>query len=81
MARPLHKLDGRKLPGLAPGKHSDGGGLWFHKRGDGDDRDQWFLRYTSFGRRHEMGLGGFPAVTLKTARQEAEKWRAVVREG
>jgi integrase len=28
-----------------------------------------------------MGLGGFPDVTLKVARQEAEKWLAVVREG
>lgn len=28
-----------------------------------------------------MGLGGFPNMTLKAARQEAEKWRAVVREG
>ena len=81
MTRALHKLDGRKLPGLAPGKYSDGGGLWLHKRGDGGDRGQWFLRYTSFGRRHEMGLGGYPGVTLKAARQEAEKWRAVVRDG
>lgn len=28
-----------------------------------------------------MGLGSFPAVTMKVARQEAEKWRAVVRDG
>lgn len=28
-----------------------------------------------------MGLGGFPDMSLKAARDEADKWRAVVREG
>ncbi|MDQ2091340.1 tyrosine-type recombinase/integrase [Marimonas arenosa] len=79
MARPKHKLTNAELKAKAPGKYSDGGGLWFHKRKDGGA--QWVLRYTSFGRRHEMGLGSYPSVTLKTARQEAEKWQAVVRDG
>ena len=46
-----------------------------------DGGAQWFLRYTLFGRRHEMGLGRYPDVTLKAARQEAEKWQAVARDG
>lgn len=79
MARPRHKLSNAELRSKPPGKYADGGGLWFHMRADGGA--QWFLRYTSFGVRHEMGLGSFPAVTLKAARQEAEKWRAVVRDG
>ena len=79
MARPRHKLTNSELKTKAPGKYSDGGGLWFHKRPDGGA--QWFLRYSIFGRRHEMGLGGYPDVTLKAARQEAEKWQAVVRDG
>ncbi len=79
MALPRHKLTNSELKAKTPGKYSDGGGLWFHKRPDGGA--QWFLRYTIFGRRHEMGLGSFPSVTLKAARQEAEKWQAVVREG
>jgi integrase len=79
MARPKHKLSNAEIKPKAPGKYSDGGGLWLHKRPDGGA--QWFLRYTIFGRRHEMGLGSFPDVTLKAARDEAEKWRAVVREG
>ncbi|NOC85182.1 MULTISPECIES: tyrosine-type recombinase/integrase [Ruegeria] len=79
MARPKHKLSSAELKAKAPGKYSDGGGLWFHKRPDGGA--QWFLRYTLFGRRHEMGLGSFPAVSLKAARQAAEKWQAVVRVG
>ncbi len=79
MARPKHKLTNAELKSKLPGKYSDGGGLWFHKRPDGGA--QWFLRYTIFGRRHEMGLGGFPDMTLKAARLEAENWRAVVRDG
>lgn len=79
MARPKHKLSSAELPKKPAGKYSDGGGLWFHKRPDGGA--QWFMRYTLFGRRHEMGLGSFPSVKLKDARLEADKWQAVVRQG
>lgn len=61
------------------GKHCDGAGLWLIKREDGGA--QWVLRMTVHGRRREMGLGGFPAVTLAQARKLAEDWRAVVRAG
>lgn len=79
MARPRHKLTNAELKAKGLGKYSDGGGLWLHVRVDGGR--QWVLRYTSFGRRHEMGLGAYPGVTLKAARLEAEKWQAVVRNG
>lgn len=79
LARPLHKLSSTSLKGLPEGKHSDGGGLWLHKRTDGGA--QWFLRCTVHGRRKEMGLGPLNSVKLAEARQEAEKWRAVVRQG
>lgn len=79
MTRSLHRLSASELKGKSPGKHADGGGLWFYKRQDGGA--QWVLRYTLFSRRHEMGLGAFPDVSLKEARQEAENWRAVVRTG
>jgi integrase len=61
------------------GKHCDGAGLWFVKRGDGGA--QWFLRVTVHGRRREMGLGGFPEVTLAQARDSADRWRAVAKAG
>lgn len=79
MARPLHKLSSTTIKGLPEGKHSDGGGLWLHKRADGGA--QWFLRCTVHGRRREMGLGPLNSVKLAEARQEAEKWRAIVRQG
>ena len=79
MARALHRLTAAEMKSKEPGKYADGGGLWFHKRTDGGA--QWVLRYTLFSRRHEMGLGPFADVPLKEARQEAERWRAVVRCG
>lgn len=79
MARALHKLSASTVKAAPPGKHSDGGGLWLYRREDGGA--QWVLRYTIHGRRHEMGLGRFPDVSLKEAREGAEEWRAVVRQG
>jgi integrase len=79
MARALHRLTAAELKAKPKGKYSDGGGLWLYMRDDGGA--QWVFRYTLFSRRHEMGLGSFPEVSLKEARQEAEKWRAVVRYG
>ncbi|MFD0978214.1 tyrosine-type recombinase/integrase [Tropicimonas aquimaris] len=61
------------------GKHCDGAGLWFVKREDGGA--QWFLRVTVHGRRREMGLGGFPEVSLAQARETADRWRAVAKAG
>ncbi|WP_299899948.1 integrase arm-type DNA-binding domain-containing protein [uncultured Ruegeria sp.] len=75
----MNKLNAPTLKSATPGKYSDGGGLWFHRREDGGA--QWFLRITVHGRRREMGLGSFPEVSLKEVRQEAESWRAVARRG
>ncbi|MCL6286028.1 integrase arm-type DNA-binding domain-containing protein [Ruegeria sp. 2012CJ41-6] len=79
MSRQLNKLSAATLKAAEPGKIADGGGLWFHKRADGGA--QWFLRVTVHGRRREMGLGPYPEVSLREARQEADRWRAVVRSG
>lgn len=76
--RALHKLSTAKVRNCPPGKYSDGGGLWLHKRPDGGA--QWFLRVTVYGRRREMGLGSLQDVGLKEAREAADKWRAVVRQ-
>ncbi len=61
--RALNKLTAAKVKNAAPGKYSDGGGLWLHKRPDGGA--QWFLRVNIHGRRREMGLGGLLHVSLK----------------
>ena len=79
MARALNKLNNSTVKAAGPGKYSDGGGLWIYK--SVSDTAKWVLRYTLHGRRHEMGLGAYPAVSLKEARESAEEWRAVVRRG
>ncbi len=76
---PRDKLTIKKIENAAPGKYSDGAGLWLHKRPDGGG--QWFLRVTVHGRRREMGLGSVLDVSLKEVRTTAAKWRRVVREG
>ncbi|MER9105731.1 integrase arm-type DNA-binding domain-containing protein [Mesorhizobium sp. M0848] len=77
--RALNRLSAIAVKKLAPGKHADGGGLWLLRREDGGG--QWFLRYTIYGRRREMGLGSIVEVSLKEARDGADKWRAVARAG
>ena len=79
MARALHKLSAIEVKTLPPGKHSDGAGLWLHRRDDGGG--QWFLRVTIHGRRREMGLGSSAEVSLKEARRAAEQRRTVARGG
>ncbi len=79
MSHSLNKLSAVFVKTAPFGKHSDGGGLWLHKRPDGGA--QWFLRVSVHGRRREMGLGSLPTVTLKDARQQATHWRAVAKTG
>jgi integrase len=79
MTRAFNKLSAAKVKSLGPGKYSDGGGLWLHKREDGGA--QWFLRVTVHGRRREMGLGALRDVSLREARETAAEWRAVARQG
>ena len=77
--RAINRLSAASVKTCRPGKHSDGGGLWLHKRADGGA--QWFLRVTIAGRRREMGLGSLADVSLKEARTAAERWRKVAASG
>jgi len=61
------------------GKYCDGAGLWLIVRDDGGA--QWVLRVTVHGRRREMGLGGYPEIGLAKARDLADRWRAMAKEG
>lgn len=78
MSRGLNKLSALAVKNAPVGKYADGGGLWLHKREDGGA--QWVLRITVHGRRREMGLGSSSAVSLKEAREAADRYRAMVRE-
>ncbi|MBX8826812.1 site-specific integrase [Ochrobactrum sp. SFR4] len=78
MSRGLNKLSALAVKNAPAGKYADGGGLWLHKRDDGGA--QWVLRITVHGRRREMGLGSVSSVSLKEAREAADRYRAMVRE-
>lgn len=41
----------------------------------------WILRFQISGRRRDMGLGGFPDVTLATAKEQARLARELIRQG
>ena len=75
----LNLLNDRKIKAASAGKLNDGGGLWLRLTGPG--RGFWLYRYTIGARRPELGLGAYPETSLAEARREAEKWRAVRREG
>lgn len=58
---------------------SDGGGLLLEVKPSG--AKVWLCRVTVAGKRRDMGLGGYPAVSLKDARRKAEEARRVANEG
>ena len=62
-----------------PGRYSDDGGLhlFISKAG----RKSWVLRITVDGRRRDIGLGGYPSVSLALAREKAADNRAAIAEG
>ena len=62
-----------------PGKYADGRGLWLYVRADGGS--QWVQRIHIHKRRREMGLGAYPTVTLKEARERAQEARSMVAKG
>lgn len=77
--RATNRLSSQFLKSAPVGKHCDGAGLWFVKRDDGGA--QWVQRVTVHGRRREMGLGGFPSLSLAEARKLSERWRKLAAAG
>lgn len=64
-----------------PGLHAVGGvsGLYLQVTASG--ARSWILRATIGGRRRDMGLGGFPDVTLAVAREKAREARSKIEQG
>ena len=61
------------------GRYCDGQGLYLDVRPSGSRG--WIQRLTIRGRRTELGLGGFPLVSLKEVREKAFANRKLAREG
>ena len=74
-AHNLSRISAAEVKNADPGKHADGGGLWLVKQKSGSA--QWVLRVTVHGRRREMGLGSYPSLSMKDARESAAKWRTL----
>lgn len=73
----LNRLTALEVRTLGEGWHADGGNLYLFVRGASR---AWLFRYTApDGKRRNMGLGGYPAVSLATARKEAAKLREQVK--
>ena len=81
MARTTNKLVARNLDKKAPGRHGDGGGLYFHVREGGTAA--WVFRYRdrATGKTRDKGLGPYPDVSLAEARAGATNMRATLRGG
>ncbi len=88
----MGKLTARKVETAGPGKYGDGDGLWLivsppPKRAEAEGKApakgarKWVLRYMREGKAREMGLGGFPAVSLANARERALAERRQAKSG
>ena len=62
-----------------PGRYGDGGGLYLNVAKSGSK--SWVQRIAIDGRRRDVGLGGFPAVSLATARERASQNRDAIADG
>lgn len=75
--RALNKLSATQAAKLkAPGRHSDGGGLYLFI--DQHGRRRWIFMYARNGKRTELGLGGGRDMSLANARTEAAKLREIL---
>jgi integrase len=83
MGRPIHKLSDVQLKVLAKGSKrklsGDGGGLYFHV--NPPNGASWIFRYTLDGRARTMGLGPYPDIGLKDARERATIQRRLKLDG
>ena len=63
----MGKLNSKQVENLTEaGTYDDGDGLRLMVKASGSK--SWVFRYQFQGKRRDMGLGSFPAVTLKAAR-------------
>jgi integrase len=79
----MPNLDNRTViaaqPKATPYRLFDGAGLFLVVKPSG--AKAWMLRLQMAGKRHDIGLGGYPAVSLKEAREKAEAMRKQARAG
>lgn len=62
-----------------PGRHTDGNGLYLLVKETG--AKSWVLRVQFAGRRRDFGIGPVSLVGISEARQKAQAWRKLAKEG
>ena len=76
----MTKLNVGKIKSLSlPGLYGDGGTLYLAVSKSG--AKSWIQRVVINGKRHDIGLGGWPVVTLAKARDKALDNRRLIRDG
>ena len=60
-----------------PGRYGDSGGLYLYVAPNGSK--SWVQRISTGGKRRDLGLGGYPSVSLAEARGRAVANKAAVR--
>lgn len=73
------RLSDRGIRSIRAGLHADGDGLMLQVTEN--KARSWILRTMIHGKRRNMGLGGWPMVPLKEAREKASQYRKIAREG
>jgi integrase len=91
MAQTIGRLSALKVAKLTePGYYADGGNLYFRVAPPPKNRRPdkqvsgargWIFRFALGGRTRDMGLGGYPDISLAAARDLAKKFRVLVKEG
>jgi integrase len=80
MTRMLGRLSAVRVQSVRKrGYYGDGGGLYLRVAPGG--AKGWIFRYGGRGRRRDMGLGGYPAISLRKARELAGDCRSVLAAG
>lgn len=80
MARAINKLTDTECKAASkPGMLGDGGGLYLNVKPTGSK--SWAFVWKASGKRREMGLGAYPAISLAKARKLAVECRESVAEG
>src|SRR6478735_4743462 len=72
-------LTARGVESAESGRHSDGAGLQLLVQPSG--ARSWVLRVQVKGMRLDVGLGGYPELSLARAREKAREWRLTFKAG
>jgi integrase len=79
VAHPIGRYNDIQIRNLRTGTYADGQGLYIRVAATGGKC--WFLRVMRGGERHDIGLGGYPLVSLSKAREKAHSLRTIAKEG